>query len=300
MQDSIHNIIEQTYNPQPTVDSPRDNAPSEATQVYRSGQTQPGDTTTFAIGATELADSCANTNESHSIIVSPLPKGHKGEERPQSPATSSWLPLSLLILFFLVSFRYKNNFRYLKGILNDLTDVRSRHNLFDNTVRETTFLVLLNILCIVSSGILLYEFLSFQSTGGSSAPLSTAAVTTGAAAMFYTFQYIAFWCTGNVFSDKTKTSMWLKGFSSSQGLLGILLFPISMIGLFYPECTATIVLIATICFLAAKIVFICKGFRIFFTQTGSWVLFLYYLCNLEIVPLLLTYGAALKLSETIA
>ncbi|MDE5870106.1 MAG: DUF4271 domain-containing protein, partial [Muribaculaceae bacterium] len=48
-------------------------------------------------------------------------------------------------------------------------------------------------------------------------------------------------------------------------------------------------------FILGKIMFIYKGFRIFFNQISSWMLFLYYLCSVEIVPLILTYFATLQL-----
>ncbi|MDE6338919.1 MAG: DUF4271 domain-containing protein [Muribaculaceae bacterium] len=44
-----------------------------------------------------------------------------------------------------------------------------------------------------------------------------------------------------------------------------------------------------------KIVFIYKGFRIFFQQLRSWLLFLCYLCSLEIVPLILAYLLAYQI-----
>ena len=44
-----------------------------------------------------------------------------------------------------------------------------------------------------------------------------------------------------------------------------------------------------------KFVFIIKGFRIFFTESSLWVVFLYYLCSLEIVPMVITFGLACAL-----
>ena len=74
-----------------------------------------------------------------------------------------------------------------------------------------------------------------------------------------------------------------------------MLFPLSLVALNYPKWDVPVLLIAAGVFVIGKIVFLYKGFRIFFTQISSWLLFLYYLCSLEIVPLILTYLGAVTL-----
>ncbi len=98
---------------------------------------------------------------------------------------------------------------------------------------------------------------------------------------------IGYTVVGNVFSDGKHTRLWVRGFWAAQSLAAALLFPISIFLICYPGNSIWVIAIGWIWFGITKILFIWKGFRIFFAQISSWVLFLYYLCSLEIVPLIL-------------
>lgn len=114
--------------------------------------------------------------------------------------------------------------------------------------------------------------------------------------MFYViFMLLAYEITGNVFSDRNMTRLWVKGASALMGLQVFLFFPFALLSLCYPEWNRIILILAGIVFIIGKIQFIYKGFRIFFNQISSWLLFLYYLCSLEIVPLILVYFGTVAL-----
>ncbi len=208
----------------------------------------------------------------------------------------------LFLLFCIIGLRFRNNSKYIAALLRNLVEVRIRSNFFDETVRETSFMVLLNLLWSCSAGIVLCGLLEFtlpSSPGDSfgiqalaTKPALTTAVCMGIMILYTCLMALAYFTVGTVFSDTVHARMWLKGFVSSQGLMSIVFFPLSLMLLYYPEWSQTLLLTALGCFLIGKIIFIWKGFRIFFTQFSSWVLFLYYLCSLEIVPLILTYWAA--------
>ena len=99
---------------------------------------------------------------------------------------------------------------------------------------------------------------------------------------------------GNVFSDRRHTQLWLKGASASIALESFVLFPVALLVLVYPQWSHALLITGGSAFLVGKIVFLYKGFRIFFAEISSWLLFLYYLCSLEIVPLILTYSGAVR------
>lgn len=249
----------------------------------------------------EIADTITMAETHTGIVLIPSKRGYDADHRPLTPFNNSWILLIMLVLFIVVSLRYKNNFRYLKTVFSNLTEARSRHNMFDDTVHETFFLFLLNIVCTVCCGILLFSALSLsQPQSVITTPLPLALACIAASAIYYLFQYSAFWICGNIFSDREHTLLWLKGFSLCQGLLGIVLFPVTICAIIFLEYIKIILITAAILFLIARILFICKGLRIFFTQFSSWTLFLYYLCNLEIVPFILTFGLAIKLSYIFA
>ena len=104
-----------------------------------------------------------------------------------------------------------------------------------------------------------------------------------------------YWLVGNVFTDARKTEMWVRGAAATNGAEAFLLFPLALLALTQPEWNPGVLILAGIVFILGKFLFIFKGFRIFFNQFSSWLLFLYYLCSLEIIPLLLTYGLTLTL-----
>lgn len=230
-----------------------------------------------------------------------------------TPKTDDSFGLSYIIggvalLFCVIGLRFRNNRKYITAMFHNMVEVRLRSNAFDETVRETSFLVLLNLLWCCSAGIILWVVLGFtvpsspaDIVGSFSLPQlhewpsMTMAICIGVSVAYTCLMALAYITVGTVFSDATHGKMWLKGFSAGLGLLSFIYFPLSLLSLFYPEWTEILLSIALATFIIAKIVFIWKGFRIFFTQISSWVLFLYYLCSLEIVPLILTYLAALQL-----
>jgi len=217
----------------------------------------------------------------------------------------SYIIGGLVLLFCIIGLRFSNNRKYITAMFRSMVEVRLRSNAFDETVRETSFLVLLNLLWSCSAGIILWAVLGFTLSGNPSdsiglpqlvaLPAQTIGICMGVAVAYTCIMAVAYMTVGTVFSDATHGRMWLKGFTAGFGLLGIIYFPLSLLLLFYYEWTGILLSIALVTFILAKIVFIWKGFRIFFTQISSWVLFLYYLCSLEIVPLILTYLAALQL-----
>lgn len=221
--------------------------------------------------------------------------------KKESSATS-YVLVFLIALFCLIALRFRNNSRYIKVLFSELTEVRTRHNVFDETVRETLFLVLLNLLWCASAGVLIFTALEFlfpdipsASTGVTVDPLAGYAVCMGIATLYTLFMNGVYLCVGNVFSDSVHTKLWVKGFAASQAICSFLFFPLALLCLCYPEARETLLLLSIFAYLPVKIIFLWKGFRIFFVRMSSWILFLYYLCSLEIVPLLLIYVLTLQI-----
>ncbi len=217
----------------------------------------------------------------------------------------SFILAGLFLLFCILGLRFRNNSKYITALLHNLVEVRERSNVFDETVRETSFIVLINLLWSCSAGIVLCALLNYTiptdpaSSFGIQAlvtkPALCTAVCMGLMVLYTCGMALAYLTVGTVFYDAVHAKMWLKGFSASQGLLAIVFFPLALLLLYCPQWWQELLWTALGTFLIAKFVFIWKGFRIFFTQFSSWVLFLYYLCSLEIVPLILTYWAACQL-----
>lgn len=227
-------------------------------------------------------------------------RGRDASLRNDSEGIMSWVMLFVIGIFVAVSFRYKNNFKYIKGIIGDLTEIRSRNNMFDDTVRESSFLIALNVMCVVSVALLFHRVASLYIDGFAKIDLSESMLVVGVVTVcYYLFQYVAYWLCGNIFGDRQKTSIWIKGFTSSQGLLGVILFPISLISLFYPQAAVAMCVVGGLVYVLGRIVFIFKGFRIFFVEISSWLLFLYYLCSVEIIPMIFAYFLVSQACKTL-
>ena len=253
------------------------------------------------------ADSLAHVGEQVcGMVFDPL-DGVQTEKHETDSSGLSWLLLLLLSVFVVISLRFRKNTRFFVAMINELTEVRERPNTFDDTVREVSFLLMLNFMWCLSAGILLldcveYFGLKLPVVPGvlQSFPVAPAFVCVGIAVAYTLFMVAAYFVVGSVFSDMRHTETWIKGFLSAQGLDSLVLFPLSLLSLTLPGLNGLWLLVAGLAFGVTKIMFIYKGFRIFFNETASWVIFLYYLCSLEIIPLILSGVAAFHFCSLLA
>lgn len=261
------------------------------------------DTTNVAADSIAVQDSLPVRGDLliEGIVIDPPPKVSP-LLRDIPPAGGSWV-LSVLLLFFcVVAFRVRNNGRYLSSLIYDLTQVRERHNVFDDTVRETSLLILLNILWCLSAGVTLRAMVLALGTPigpGTQDPTLTTALCTGLTIVYALLMSAAYYVIGDVFTDRHQAGMWLRGFLASQALMSFMLLPISLLLVTMPAWTEGLLIAAAVALVLSKLLFIWKGFRIFFTRISSWVLFLYYLCSLEIIPLILIYVAATEICASV-
>lgn len=249
------------------------------------------------------ADSIKKANTPPAIVLT-TPKAPPTLPHVDFDPSLSWATGLLILLFCLVCFRFRKNRKYVRTVLSDLFEVRERHNAFDDTVRETSFLVLLNILWACCAGVLLWGALVWlmplNPAWSFPSPLPTwgsMKICIGVTLCYTGIMACAYWIVGTVFTDGRHARMWVKGFAASLALLSVAFLPLALLCIYYQQWRGVILTIALATFAIAKIIFICKGFRIFFAQISSWVLFLYYLCSLEIVPLILTFVSAYLLCD---
>ena len=240
-------------------------------------------------------DSLSSADPVYGILLTP-PKSPDVPRR-QKPSDLSWITLSLFLVFFIACFRFQNNIKFIGAIGRSLLVVKERNSIFDDTVRETSFVIILNLLWCVATGVILYRLLQAVPDGMflSANPVGAAAgmaICMGVAVIYSLFMTGACLTVGNLFSDALHAGMWVRGYAASQGILGVAFFPLALAMICWPTHEIPLLWIAAVLFILARSLFIWKGFRIFFTHSSSWVLFLYYLCSLEIVPLILSYAAA--------
>lgn len=232
------------------------------------------------------------------VLQAPGPVAAPPQPRPDH---LSWVYLAMALMFCLVAFRLHNNSRCWGATLNDLLDTRERHNVFDETARETSFLVLMNLLWCAAAGVLLWKsvlmlapdipWYSFSISGDAALGIALCA---GMCAAYNAVMLLAYWVVGNVFTDPAQTGSWVRGAAAANALEAVAMFPLALTVMVWPQWTSILLICAASVMFLGKILFIFKGFRIFFSGFASLLLFLYYLCSLEIVPLLLTYVLTLE------
>ena len=220
---------------------------------------------------------------------------------------SSWIYLILFVVFFLVCLRVRGNFKFIGAFFRDLTEVRERENMLDATVKETSFIFLLLLLSGLSIGVLLCRAVSIfsallpfradiPSLGlGLDGDFVSTFICMGLACGYIGAMWVCYTVVGRVFSDSLHTWLWVRGFTAGTGLGAAVFFPLALVSIAYPLFAREIVILGLIMLILVKFLFIIKGFRIFFTESSLWVVFLYYLCSLEIVPLVITFGLACSL-----
>ena len=220
---------------------------------------------------------------------------------------TSWIYLILFTVFFLVCLRVRGNFKFIGAFFRDLVVVRERDNMLDATVKETSFIFLVLLLSGLSIGVVLRHAVAIFGTRmhlpaeipalglGIEGEFTTTAICMGIACAYIGAMWICYTVVGRVFSDPLHTWLWVRGFTSGTGLGAAVFFPLALLSLAYPGHTSEIAYATFAMLILVKFLFIVKGFRIFFTESSLWVVFLYYLCSLEIVPLVITFGLACSL-----
>ncbi|MCH5229783.1 MAG: DUF4271 domain-containing protein [Muribaculaceae bacterium] len=237
----------------------------------------------------------------YGILLTPPQSPPPAELRQGGSEGVSFILTGIFILFLIIALRFRNNIKYALTMFRNLVETRTRHNVFDDTVRETSLIVLLNLLWCASAGIIGFTVFHAYFPSETPWPLRSIGMLWGMAiaAVYTLFMWWAYAAVGWIFSDRTHSSLWVKGYSASQALMAPPFFITALVAICQPQAASGVAVAAFTFFILVKLAFIWKGYRIFFNQFSSWVLFLCYLCSLEIVPLILCYRCAVVLGEVL-
>lgn len=249
----------------------------------------------------EITDTVGFEEPQYGILLS-KPQEYAGAPvRSDGDLGVSFVFLGIFLLFLIISIRFRNNIKYVLAMIRSMVETRTRQNVFDDTVRETSLIVLLNLLWCCCVGILLYSgYTYFFAPTVMPERMALGMVTgMGFSGVYVVFMVVMYLCVGWVFSDKSHSELWLKGYVASQALSAPAMFVLCLIGICMPDLVLEVLFAASFVFILAKMIFIWKGYRIFFNQFSSWVLFLCYLCSLEIVPLVICYRSCNLLGEVL-
>ena len=233
--------------------------------------------------------------------MSTLPLMTPPDGREAQPLASGLLHDSVCMALLLagvmaVVVTYRTGYKYMENFVHNMFSTRRRENLFeDHTMSETRILSALMANTCIVEGLLLFMAVDIWKPTFSASLHAAIAVHAllfiGIALLFYLVQLGVYTLIGNVFTDSVNTRIWTAGFNATQSLLGLLLLPLLAVALVVPESAKQMLIFAIILYFCARIVFICKGFRIFFSTLPSLVYFILYLCAVEFVPIFLLAAA---------
>ncbi|MBP5689022.1 MAG: DUF4271 domain-containing protein [Muribaculaceae bacterium] len=221
-----------------------------------------------------------------------VPKGSNARTHNTSPLhdTGSMIMLLLSCMFLLTSYRLGRSF--ISNLGHYLFSPKGKDDLFaEHTSSDARIIIAMIVNTCLMGGIMLYYGLLWYNPSLTVSLQNSVflhvLVLTLAMAVFVSLQLLLYRLLGYTFANDSLTDMWIQGFLASQAVLGLLLFPVAVITLVFPSTIKLMVTIAIILYILGRIVFICKGFRIFFNNLSSSVYFILYLCAVEIVPPLL-------------
>lgn len=210
--------------------------------------------------------------------------GLVGVERHTPAGQDSGVMCLVICMVLVVAFSFKHWSKFFKIFTQDLVSVRRRVNAFDDrTMSENRILIALIIQLCICQGILLFTTIDTSTINNSS--FTSIVILSLLSGAYYLFQLFTYSIIGNVFTDKIGASQWTKGFNASQAFLSLSLLIPALIALFYPSTINTIIVLSIILYLASRIIFIIKGFRIFYQGPGSILYFMLYLLAMEIIPI---------------
>ena len=245
---------------------------------------------------TALADTSLGSIDTLAVMEMPA----AGEALPfaRSPLHDTPSMALLIAGLIAVALCYHTGYKYIENFFHYMFSTRRRDNLFeDHTVNETSILAALIANTCIVEGFLIYLAVQLLRPDLAPSLQNNVFLHIGAfclmAAGFYGAQWLAYKVLGYTFSDKEGTRLWLDGFKSTQSLLGLLLLPVLILLMVFTSSGKLLLCTAALLYLVARLIFIYKGFRIFYSKLSSYLYFILYLCAVEIVPLVILTGVTI-------
>lgn len=242
---------------------------------------------------TAVADSLRHEKAVADSIAAIPPPGREsgiyGSARGGEYSHSTALNCLLAAMLFLLLVKGSSVFRALRTYRNELWSIRRRGNVFDDQSAVSLPMAgFLALVYIIFGGVLLYNFPCLLTAPS----LAGAMKAMGVLAGFYIFERTAVWVLGSIFAQPDDKRRLMGGFSATRAFAGLGFIIPALLMLFEPQWHKSLLIVSLIVYLAARLMFIIKGFRIFYDGLLSLFYFILYLCTLEIIPLIILYGYA--------
>lgn len=200
---------------------------------------------------------------------------------------------TIVVILLAVALSFNGVRRVMTSLWGKLLSTRQRDAFrAETTSGEWRTLLLLLLQTTVLGGIILTSALAWAQPALFHADMPTTLIITALSSLWLLFQYSAYFTIGYAFAPGEAAHIWIEGFTASIVILGPTLLLPAIVVLFYPAFSLYAIATAASFYLIARVVFICKSFRIFYTNFASIVYFILYLCSLELVPIVILYHLA--------
>ncbi|MBR1543974.1 MAG: DUF4271 domain-containing protein [Muribaculaceae bacterium] len=267
----------QTENISLPADSAVDSAAQAPREVY---------TPQYPAGFAKLKGNDSVVARTDTLAVMREPSSRDTFAHNNSLLGSSGVMSLLLLVLLAVVVSYRSGYKYVHNMWHNIFSVKMR-DFEDHTLDETWILVTLVLNSCVVQGVFLFcavtrDAALFAHTNPRL--FLYVGLLTAVVLLYYLCQLAFYRLLGYVFGTSEQTESVLNGFKAITSLIGLLLLPVVMVMLTFPHITEKMLIVGAVAYLCARIVFIIKGFRIFYYNLLSSVYFILYLCTVEIVP----------------
>lgn len=240
----------------------------------------------------------------HPVAPRPAPpawqSGIEPMPRPQVAADNPGIISLFIILFLILSITFKHSRKLFGSLWSDLWNVRRRQRQYTKrTPAEARMVTTFYIQLIIFLALLTQCHFRLLWDQGSDISWSFPRTITYSLMWlaYYVFSLSTYRIVGYTFGQPITTSLWLRGFNAAQIFAGFGLAIPAAIAVFYPDSAGHAVIIGATIWFIARVIFIIKGFRIFYSGFSSFLDFFLYLCALEITPLFILYSVALYIAQ---
>ena len=219
-------------------------------------------------------------------------RGIVGTPRAVTAGTDPQVMGIIVGVLVLLALNTRHIRRLFHSLPQDLWSLRRRANVFDeHTANETrSNFLLITQLCVFSAVMLLLWLAPRGNTAGfglighGASLSSVVGWLTAVTGSYYLFQLAAVGTIGYAFTDPLRGSQWRRGLNASSVLLAQLITIPMLVALFYPGASSAMLAVSAAGYVATRLVFVAKGFRIFYRGPLSLVYFILYVGALEILP----------------
>ena len=220
--------------------------------------------------------------------------GVAGDPVPYTVQHDNVIISLLLLLFVLATIAFSNSRHFVvRQTKNFFSTNREGMTEITETAVEIRFQAFLTFLNSLLLSILFY-FYTLNFIGETfllDSQYHLIAIFLGMTVVYYLVKTMLYAIVNNVFFDGKKNRQWMKSFLFITSIEGVSLFPLVVVWTFFDISIQNAVIYVVIVISIVKILELFKCFLIFFRQNVVKLQIILYFCTLEIIPMLLFWGA---------